>query len=190
MSPVDTLLTQSLCHLHLWTTLGKRQPVASCLQSPYALSWRRQGQLYRHLLLFIGRDSSAGVVTGRARNRGSIPGMDKRFISCSIDSRKGQEIYFLFKTPTPTLEMYEPCIYIGVSFTGDGVTANILTSSPKIRNKWSYTSNASTPCSEKDIPVTIRKINLSQYERYTCHNTKNIPVTIRKIYLLQYERPN
>jgi len=109
----------------------KATSVASCLRSPYALSWRGQGQLYRHLLLSISRDSSASVVTGRARNRGSIPGKDKRFISCSIDSRKGKETYFLFKTPTPTLEIYEPCIHIGVSFMGDGGTDNILTSSPQ-----------------------------------------------------------
>lgn len=63
--------------------VNKATPVASCLRYPYALSWRGQGQLYRHLLLFISRDSSAGVVIRRARNRGSIPGKDKRFTSCS-----------------------------------------------------------------------------------------------------------
>ena len=82
VSPIDTLLTQSLSPPSM-DDVRKATPVASCLRSPYALSWRGQGQLYRHLLLFISRDSSAGVVTGRARNRGSIPGKDKRFISCS-----------------------------------------------------------------------------------------------------------
>lgn len=77
-----------------------------------------------------------------------------------IDSRKGQEIYLLFKTSRLTLEIYEPCIHTGVSFTGDGGTENIITSIPKIRNESSYTSNALTPCTDRH--VTIRKATLNK----------------------------
>jgi hypothetical protein len=127
----------------------KATPVASCLRSPYLLSWRGLGQLYRHLLLFICRDSSAGVVTGRARNRGSIPGKDQIFISCS-------------KSPDrlwgSTNSVFIPEFLLRET---EGID-NTLTSSPKIRNEWSYTSNTLTLCTETDLPVTIRKATLNK----------------------------
>ena len=55
------------------------------------------------------------------------------------------------------MEIYEPCIHTGVSFTGDRGTDKILISIPKIRNEWSYTSNA--------FNSVLRGRYMLQYER-------------------------